>query len=411
MQKTVASRKSPRPLDGVLVLDLSRVLAGPYCSLILGDLGARVIKVEPPGTGDDSRQYGPFIGQESAYFMSINRNKESIALNLKSPGGLGVALKLAAKADVVLENYRPGTAQRIGLGYETIRKLNPRAVYASVSGFGQDGPWKDKPAYDIIVQGLSGMMSITGHPGMPPVRVGISLGDIAAGLFSAIGIIAALYEREKSGQGQLIDVAMLDCQLAILENAVARYLVTGEIPGPLGTRHPSITPFAAFKSADGYILVGVGNDTLWRRFCESVDRQDLSSDPRFLTNRSRTEHRDELEPLLNAVFVVRTTREWIEFLESQGIPCGPVNTIDKVVDHPQVAARGALVEVDAIGGGTLRMPRTPIKMDRTDPCIYEPAERLGASTAAVLTELGYSPQEIEALASDKAIDGPGLAEM
>jgi len=405
MGNMLPGRNSPRPLDGILVLDLSRVLAGPYCSMILGDLGARVIKLEPPGTGDDSRQYGPFIGQESAYFMSINRNKECIALNLKSPGGLEAALRLAARADVVLENYRPGTAQRIGVGYRAVRALNPRVVYVSVSGFGQDGPWKDKPAYDIIVQGLSGIMSITGHPGAPPARVGISIGDIAAGLFATVGILSALYEREKSGKGQMIDVAMLDAQVAILENAVARYLVTGEIPGPLGTRHPSITPFAAFKSADGYILVGVGNDSLWRKFCESVGREDLSSDPRFLTNRSRTEHRDELEPLLNAVFTERTTQAWIEFLEAQGIPCGPVNTIDRVVNHPQVAARGVLVEVDAIGGGTLKMPRTPIKMDRTDPCVYEPAQRLGESTRKVLAELGYSEQEIEAMLKSGAGQG------
>jgi len=373
--------------------------------MILGDLGARVIKVEPLGTGDDARGYGPFIGQESAYFMSINRNKESIALNLKSPGGLQVALKLAARADVVLENYRPGTMKRIGLGYEALRELNPRLVYASVSGFGQDGPWRAKPAYDIIIQGLSGMMSITGHPGGPPVRVGISLGDIAAGLFATVGIVSALYERHNSGRGQFIDVAMLDSQLAILENAVARYLVTGEIPGPLGTRHPSITPFAAFPSADGYILLGVGNDSLWRRFCESIGRLDLAADPRFLTNRSRTENWVHLEPLLNTVFRERTTTAWIGLLESQGIPCGPVNTMDKVVTHPQVAARKALVEVDAIGGGKLRMLRTPIKMNRTDPNIYRPAQRLGASTAKVLAELGYSQAEVEELVRSGATEG------
>jgi len=405
MECVSTSKDAKRPLDGIMVLDLSRVLAGPYCSLVLGDLGARIIKVEPPGSGDDSRQYGPFIGDESAYFMSINRNKESIALNLKSKAGLEAALKLASRADVVLENYRPGTADRIGIGYDTVRKLNPRAIYASVSGFGQSGPWKDKPAYDIIVQGLSGMMSITGHPGMPPVRVGMSLGDIAAGLFAAIGIIAALYEREKSGVGQFIDVAMLDCQLAILENAIARYVVTGEVPGPLGTRHPSITPFAAFPSEDGYVLVGVGNDSLWRKFCEAVGRQDLAEDPRFLTNRKRTENWRHLEPLLNEVFAARTTEEWIAFLESQGIPSGPVNTIDKVVSHPQVRARGSLVDVEAPGGGTLKMPRTPIRMDRTDPCVYRPAQRLGESTARVLAELGYSQEEIEDMLKSGAAQG------
>ena len=393
-----------RPLDGVFVLDFSRVLAGPYCSMVLGDMGARIVKVEPLGSGDDTRQYGPFMGQESAYFMSINRNKESVALNLKSPEGLEAALKLAARADIVLENYRPGTMKRLGLGYEALREINPRLIYASVSGFGQDGPWKDKPAYDIIVQGLSGMMSITGHPGGPPTRVGISLGDIAAGLFATIGIVGALYERDRSGQGQMIDVAMLDAQLAILENAVARYLVTGEIPGPLGTRHPSITPFAAFPSSDGYILVGAGNDSLWRRLCESVGRPELVTDARFDTNRHRTENWSEIEPLLNDIFCRRTTDDWIEFLEARGIPCGPVNTMDKVVTNPQVQARGALVEVDAMGGGKLRMPRTPIKMSRTDPCVYRSAERLGGSTRSVLSEMGYSEQEIEAMVKSGVVE-------
>ena len=405
MTDDVQDANLPRPLDGVLVLDFSRVLAGPYCSMVLGDLGARVIKVEPMGTGDDTRQYGPFIGQESAYFMSINRNKESIAVNLKSPAGLEAAKKLAARADVVLENYRPGTMERLGLGYRILRELNPKLVYASVSGFGQDGPWRDKPAYDVIVQGLSGMMSITGYPGGPPVRVGISLGDIAAGLFATIGILSALYERERSGQGQMIDVAMLDTQVAMLENAVARYLVTGEVPGPLGTRHPSITPFAAFPSADGYILVAIGNDSLWRRFCERVGRPDLVTDERFATNRSRTENWVSMEPVLNSIFHERTTADWIEFLEDTGIPCGPVNTMDKVVTHPQVVARETLVEVDAIGGGKLRMPRTPIKMDRTDPSTYRPAQRLGASTERVLAELGYSAEEIEGLRRSGAVEG------
>jgi CoA:oxalate CoA-transferase len=311
---------------------------------------------------------------------------------------------LAKKADIVVENYRPGTMNRLGLGYEALSELNPRLVYASVSGFGQDGPWKDKPAYDIIVQGLSGMMSITGHPGGPPTRVGISLGDIAAGLFATIGIIGALYERDRSGKGQMIDVAMLDAQVAILENAVARYAVSGEIPGPLGTRHPSITPFAAFPSSDGYILVGAGNDSLWRRLCESVGRPELVTDSRFDTNRHRTENWVQLEPVLNEIFSQRATAAWIEFLEERGIPCAPVNTMDKVVSNPQVKARGTLVEVDAIEGGKLRMPRTPIKMTRTDPCVYRPAQALGASTRAVLAEVGFSGDEIDAMVKAGAVE-------
>ena len=391
-----------RPLEDVAVLDFSRVLAGPFCSMILGDLGARIIKIEPPG-GDDTRQYGPFIDQESAYYMSINRNKESIVLNLKSPEGVDAARKLAAKVDVVLENYRPGTMERLGLGYDTLKKINPRLIYAAVSGFGQTGPWKHKAAYDIIVQGMSGMMSITGNEGGPPVRVGISIGDIAAGLFTAIGILSALYERNKSGKGQFVDVSMLDCQLAILENALARYLVANEIPSPLGTRHPSITPFAAFPSKDGYVLAGMGNDSLWKKFCQSVGCLYLTEDERFQSNKSRTEHWEELEPLLNEIFKTKTTSEWVEFLEAQGIPCGPINTIDKIVKHPQVLARKLLIEVETVGGRTVTIPRIPVMMERTDPDVYKPAQKLGESTRKILMEAGYSQEEIQKMYDSGAV--------
>jgi len=364
-----------------------------------------VIKVEQPGRGDDSREYGPFIGNDSAYFMSVNRNKECITLNLKSPAGQKAARTLAENADVILENCRPGAMARLKLGYDDLKELNPRLIYASISGFGQDGPWKNNPAYDVIVQGMAGIMSITGNPGGPPVRVGISLGDIAAGLFAAIGILSALYERHKSGQGQMIDVAMLDTQVALLENAVARYLITGEIPGPLGTRHPSITPFAAFTSSDGYVLVGIGNDSLWRRFAEAVGHQELIADPRFATNRSRTDNWEALEAILNRIFEERTTDAWIKLLDENGIPVGPVNTIDKVVANPQIVARHTLVEVTNPDGSTLRMPRMPVKMSRTDLQVYSPAERMGASTRKVLNEVGYSKAEIDEMLESGAAEG------
>jgi len=394
---------STRPLEGITVVDFSRVLAGPYCTMVLADLGARVIKIEIPGVGDDSRSYGPFVADESAYFISLNRNKESLTLNLKTTQGLEIARRLCALSDVLVENFRPGTMNRLGLGYDVAKEINPRLIYASISGYGQDGPWKNKPAYDIIIQGVSGIMSITGQPGGLPTKTGMSVADITTGMFAAIGILVALYERDRSGKGQRIDAAMLDCQLAILENAIARYLVTGKVPGPLGTRHPSITPFAAFPSKDGYILVGMGNDSLWKKFCISVGRKELSEDPRFSNNRLRTENWNQLRPILNEIFRKRTTSEWIEFLEDQGIPCGPVNTIDKVVEHPQVKSRNTLVDVPLASTGTLKIPRMPVRMSRTDPCIYNRAPRLGENRESILRELGYSDSDIESFKQNGVI--------
>lgn len=313
-----------KALENVKVLDLTRVLAGPYTGMILADFGADVIKIESPGKGDDSRAFGPFVGKESTYFMSLNRGKRSITMNLKSPEAQEVFKTMVKEADVVLENYRPGTMEKFGLGYDELKKINPKIIYSACSGFGHSGPYMKDPAYDVIVQGMGGIMSITGQPGGEPTRVGASIGDITAGLFSAIGVMMALYNREITGVGQKVDVGMLDCQVAILENAIARYTNLGIIPGPIGNRHPSITPFEAFKAKDGYVIIAVGNDTLWAKFCDLIHRPELKEDERFTSNPKRTENQPALKAILDEVFPSRTVAEWIHDIKAAGIPVGPI---------------------------------------------------------------------------------------
>lgn len=289
------------PLADIKILDFTRVLAGPYSTMVLADLGADVLKIEMPGTGDDARAFGPFIGKESAYFMSINRNKRSMTLNLKLGDGKKIAQELVKRADVVVENFRPGTMEKLGLGYEDLKKLNPNIIYAACSGFGHSGPHMTKPAYDAIVQAMGGIMSLTGQEGGEPTRIGASIGDITAGIFTAVGIISALYCRKKTGIGQKVDVAMLDCQVAILENAIARYFVSGEIPKPIGNRHPSVTPFDTFDTTNGKIMVSIGNDRLWAQFCTLVGREELIKDERFVTNGARTENHDQIRPIVREI--------------------------------------------------------------------------------------------------------------
>ena len=286
------------PLKNLLVVDLTRVLVGPYCTMILSDLGARVIKVEAPEIGDDSRNFGPFIEDYSAYFMSLNRGKESIALNLKNDDDKKIFEKILAKADILVENFKPGTLEKWGYGWKDVSKKYPKLIYASASGFGQTGPLRELPAYDMVVQGMGGLMSVTGQPNTEPTRVGTSIGDITAGLFTAIGINAALYDRQKTGKGTFIDVSMLDCQIAILENAIARYLAKNEIPEPMGSRHPSITPFEAFKTKDSYIIIAAGNDKLFKNLCNVLQIQEISTDERFSTNSLRSENVDQLKKII-----------------------------------------------------------------------------------------------------------------
>jgi CoA:oxalate CoA-transferase len=382
-------------LESLRVLDLTRVLAGPYATMILADLGADVIKLEMPVTGDDARAFPPHVNGESAYFMSLNRNKRSMTLNLKSALGKELFLDMISKVDVVVENFRPGTMEHLGLGYGVLCEINPRLIYAAASGFGHTGPYSHRPAYDAIVQAMGGIMSITGQVDGMPTRVGSSIGDITAGLFTAIGILAALAHREKTGFGQKVDVSMLDSQVAILENAIARYTVAGEIPGPIGNRHPAITPFEPFDTKDGQLMVAVGNNVLWSTFCKAMEREDLLDDPRFTTNSLRTTNHSELRPLLAEAFLSKTTADWRELLDTVGIPNGPINSIDEVVVDPQVIAREMMVEVDHPVAGKTFLPGIPIKLSATPGAVRQSAPLLGQHTVEILRDVfGYNPQQI-----------------
>ena len=357
--------KNNGPLSGLLVLDLTRVLVGPYCTMILSDLGARVIKVEAPEVGDDSRSFGPFVEDQSAYFMSLNRNKESIALNLKNEKDKKIFEKILPKADILVENFKPGTLNKWGYGWESLKDKYPKLIYASASGFGQTGPLKGLPAYDMVVQGMGGLMSVTGQPDSEPTRVGTSIGDITAGLFTAIAINAALYDRQKTGKGMYIDVAMLDCQIAILENAVARYLTKGEIPKPMGSRHPSIAPFEAFSTKDSYIVIAAGNDKLFEGMCKVLNIN-LHNNGKFKTNANRNKNIDELKIILEDELKKKTTTEWCKIFEENKIPCGPINNIKEVVESPQTKARNMIVSAIHNKIGEFKMPGNPIKMSTYD---------------------------------------------
>jgi len=379
----------PGPLSGITIIDLSRILAGPYCTLLLAELGARVIKVEPPGQGDDARQYGPFKNGKSAYFVSVNRGKESIALDLKSPGGRDVFERLLDKADALVENFRPGTMERLGYGWESLHPRYPRLVYAAASGFGHSGPYSHYPAYDMVVQGLGGIMSITGHPGMPLTRVGTSVGDLAGGLYTAVALNAALLHRERTGEATKVDVALFDCQLALLENAIMRYTTTGEIPGPMGARHPSITPFEAFPTADGNLIIAAGNDGLFVKLAHALDRADLAENPLFKTNTLRNQHQEALRAEIEGVLRNESTDYWIGVLETAGVPCGPVNNVAQALAHPQTAARNMLISVDDPVTGPLKLAGNPMKLAAfADPTARPTAPDLDANREEILRELG-----------------------
>ena len=375
------------PLSGITVVDLTRVLAGPYCTMMLLDLGARVIKVEPPKVGDDARAFGPFLKGKSAYFMSLNRGKESIALDLKNAEDKAILHDLLARADVLVENYRPGTMEKLGLGWDALHAKYPKLIYAAASGFGHSGPYSKRAAYDMVVQGMGGLMSVTGHPGGPPTRVGTSIGDITAGLFTAIGISSALFDRTRTGTGVKIDVAMLDCQIAILENAIARYFSTGQVPGPLGARHPSITPFEAFKARDGHLIVAAGNDALFAKLCEALGRADLARNPLFLTNATRTDHAAALRDEIEQALAGKTVAEWLDILDRTGVPSGPINDVKQALEDPQIAARNMVVAIDDKDVGTLRMAGNPIKSSGyADPTTRGPVPDLDGDRARILKD-------------------------
>lgn len=375
------------PLAGITVIDLTRVLAGPYCTMVLLDLGARIVKVEPPKVGDDARAFGPFLKGKSAYFMSLNRGKESIALDLKNAEDKAIFHDLLASADVLVENYRPGTMEKLGLGWDALHAKYPKLIYAAASGFGHSGPYSKRAAYDMVVQGMGGLMSVTGHPGGPPTRVGTSIGDITAGLFTAIGISSALFDRTRTGKGMKVDVAMLDCQIAILENAIARYFSTGQVPGPLGARHPSITPFEAFKAKDGHLIVAAGNDALFAKLCEAIGRADLATNPLFLTNAKRTDHAAALRDEIEQALAPKPVAEWLDILDRAGVPSGPINDVKQALEDPQIAARNMVVSIDDKDVGTLRMAGNPIKLSGyADPSTRGPVPDLDGDRARILKD-------------------------
>jgi CoA:oxalate CoA-transferase len=386
--------KNKGPFAGLLVLDLTRVLAGPYCAMMLGEMGARIIKIEPPGVGDDSRHYGPYLTAKSGkvksgYYMSVNRGKESIALNLKDDGDRKIFEALLSRADVLIENYRGGTMEKLGYGYDSLKAKHPRLIYAAVSGFGHTGPYAKRPAYDMVVQAMGGVMSLTGHPGGPPTRVGTSTGDITAALFATIGVVTALYDREKTGRGQKVDVAMLDSQVAVLENAISRYVATGDVPGKLGSRHPSIAPFAAFATRDGHIAIAAGNDDIWARVCRVIGREELIADTRFLTNPARVSHVDAMAAEMEKALAAKPSKDWLVALEDAGVPCGPINNVAQVMADPQVLARNMIVETLDPDLGPIKMQGNPIKLsEHDDPHTRAAAPDLDADRSAILKEFG-----------------------
>lgn len=376
------------PYADITVVDLSRVLAGPYCTMLLADLGARVIKVERPETGDDARQFGPFVGDRSAYFESLNRGKESIALDLADDGDRAVFDRLLSGADVLVENYRPGAMARLGYDWTNLTARFPRLICAAISGFGQTGPYAHRPAYDVVAQAMGGVMSITGAEGDAPTRVGSSVGDIAAALFAASAIGAALHRRAATGVGAFIDVGMLDCQVAILENAIARYTATGEVPRPIGSRHPSITPFGAFATANGHIVIAAGNDGLFAKLCTAIGRPELAHDPRFATNSLRTADHAGLTRELQSALALHPTSYWLDVIESAGVPCGPINSVADIVRDQQIAARNMVVQSTAPGVGPFTMAGNPIKIAGVDdPNTRPPAPVLDEHRESILTWL------------------------
>ncbi|MGA7872340.1 MAG: CoA transferase [Candidatus Binatus sp.] len=388
-----------QPLRGVRVLDLTRVLAGPFCTMNLADLGAEVIKVELPGRGDDSRGFAPMMPSgDSGYFYSVNRGKRSITLDLRIEAGAAVFLELAAKSDVVVENFSPGTMDRFKLGYARLKAANPKIILCSISGFGQSGPNTSAPAYDIVAQALGGTMSITGNPGGEPVRCGVSIGDLSAALYGVIAIMSALRVRDRDGLGNHLDIAMLDCQVAMLEDALARYSVSGRIPGRLGTRHPSITPFQQFHAADDYFVMGAGNEAIWRRFCDAIAMPQLKDDPRFLTNANRTAHHPELEAILARIFATRPRDHWLRVLADASVPCAPIANVEEVTRDPHLAARNMILHAEHPEFDGLIVPGSPLKSTGDTDVPSTRAPRLGEGTDEVLSSvLGYDTSRLSEL--------------
>jgi len=386
-------------LEGVVVLDLSRALAGPYCTLMLGDMGADIIKIEMPKGGDEARSWGPpFVEGESAYFLSVNRNKKSITLNLKHDRAKAIFKEMAAKADVVVENFRPGTMDKLGLGYDVLSQINPKIVYCAISGFGPDGPEADRPGYDLIAQGMGGIMSFTGEPGGAPLKVGVSLGDITAGMFAAYGVMTALFYRERTGQGQLLDTSLFESQIAQLTFQAGRYFTTGRSPEPMGNQHPLIAPYESFAAKDGFINIAVGNNNLWAAFCRVLGLEDYQNDPRFVDNPSRVQNRPELIKVIEEKTRSYTVSELRAMMDQAGIPNGPVWKVGEVLTSAQALARDMVVDLDHPKAGRIKVIGLPVKMHKSPGRITLPPPLLGEHTEEILTSwLNISPEEFKEL--------------
>ncbi|GAX88436.1 CaiB/BaiF CoA transferase family protein [Effusibacillus lacus] len=383
-------------LEGLKVIDLTRVLAGPFCTMILGDLGADVIKIEGPGGSDETRGWGPpFAGDQSAYYLTANRNKRAITLNLKEPEARNILRKMVKNADVLIQNFKTGTMEKWGLGYEDVRKLNPRLIYCSITGFGQHGPYKNLPGYDYIVQAMGGMMSITGSEESGPMKVGVAIADIATGLYSAIGILAALQERTVSGKGQQIDMALLDSQISLLANVASNYLVSGQIPKRYGNQHPNIVPYQTFRASDGEMVVAVGNDRQFQKLCQLLGQPQWADDPEYSTNPARLKNRERLIPMLQREFAKKTCSEWQELLHAAGIPSGPINNMEQLFRDPHVVEREMKVEIPHPTIGTVQLVGSPLKLSRSKPEMRRHPPLAGEHTREVLKEYGYDDTEID----------------
>ena len=401
-----------QPLEGIRVLDLTRAMAGPFCTMMLGDLGADVVKVERPGGGDESRGWGPpFVGEpygpypgESAYFLSANRNKRSITVNLKSQEGVKILHQLAARSDALVENFRTGVLDGMGLGYEQLRNVNPRLVYCSISGYGRTGPFADRPGYDFVIQAEGGFMGITGPEEGPPFRVGVPIIDITAGMFSSTAILAALRARDLTGEVQMIDLSLMDTQVALLANVASSYLVGGQEPRRLGNAHPSITPYEAFRARDRWFALAAANERQWAILCDTIGQPGLQDDPRFADNSARVDNREALRKVLDEAFLSRSAEEWLAEFRRAGLPCGPINTIPEVFAHPQADARGFVTGVDHPSAGTVQLPSFPYKLSQTPANVRMPPPMLGQHTEQVLVELlDYSPADVAALRERGAV--------
>lgn len=395
---------TPLALDGVRVLDVTQVMAGPFCSLLLADMGADVIKIEKLKGGDDSRRMGPpFIKGESAAFLAMNRNKRSLALDLKQPKGQAIFRRLAAQADILVENFRPGTLESLGLGYGTLSAGHPELIYCSISGFGQTGPYRERGGFDLVTQGMSGLMSITGQPGQPPVKVGVPITDLNAGMYAAYGVLCAYIHRLRTGQGQLVDTSLLEAGIAYTVWESAMYFATGLTPRPMGSAHRLAAPYQAFRTADGYLNIGAANQANWEKLCHMLERPDLLTDPRFCDNPTRTSHAAELAVELEQVFVKRPTAEWLARMDEAGVPAGPLNDMPAVYADPHVQAREMMVELEHPTAGRIKNIGIPVKLSATPGAIRRPAPTLGQHTDEILGELGLSRDEIGALRASRVV--------